>query len=156
MKTIKTSSKAVIEFNFYLNSPLDMIGHSIGAIFAFKEDLTNGYSALECWYAKDTHGIILPCKEIDILSKVERSKQSVNLQIKLWAEDIADGILLRQEELLNYTHNWPEWVFKAAIAQAGKLCLNNPRIGYIPRFARIEYVYDNIWLPENDYLTWEI
>ena len=142
---LKITDRARAEFAFYRETPLDMIGHNVGVEIT---DDPNGYSALECWWAKDTHGKTLPCREQKLLAKVIRSKQSVNLQIKLWAEDVADGMLLRQSELLEYVHGWPEWVFRATMEQAGKRATQI--IGFAPRFARAEYLWGNLWLPEMD------
>ncbi len=100
------------------------------------------------WYNRDTYGKTLPCCEPEILLKVERSKKSWNLQIKLWAEDIEDGCLLRQEELARYCHGLPPWIFEAAMSQAGKLCME--KAGFIPRFARLEKVHGSWWPPHMD------
>lgn len=142
----KISEKAKVEFEFYLNSSLDMVGRSIGDVGL--ESSNSGHSALECWWALDTHGKTVPCRELDVLSKVMRSKKSVNLQVRLWAEDIADGMLLRQSELLDYTHKWPEWVFRATMEQAAKLLRKT--IGFVPRFARAEYLCGTLWPPHMD------
>ena len=143
---MRITERSKAEFEFYLNTPLDMIGRSVGE----KEQPgdPNGYSALECWYALDTYGDKLACREPELLAKATRSKKSVNLQVKLWAEDIADGMLLRQPELVEYTHRWPEWVFRAVMEQAGKI--TSKTIGFVPRFARAEYLMGNLWFPEMD------
>jgi hypothetical protein len=141
----KITDRAVAEFALYRETTLDMIGHNVGVETTYDP---NGYSALECWWAKDTHGKTLPCREPELLAKVIRSKLSVNLQIKLWAEDIADGMLLGQSELLEYVHGWPDWVFRATMEQAGKLATQT--IGFAPRFARADYMLGNIWLPVMD------
>jgi hypothetical protein len=142
---LKTTERAKQEFAFYRDTPIDMIGNQIGVVE--KAD-TDGRTAIECWFAKDTHGKTLPCSEPDVLSKVTRSKQSVNLQVKLWAEDVADGMILRQTELSEYTYGWPEWVFRATMEQAGKIAMKC--VGYVPRFARAEYIFGNLWFPEMD------
>lgn len=142
---LKITDRAKAEFAFYRDTPLDMIGHAVGVGMVAD---TNGHSALECWWAKDTHGKTLPCREPELLAKVIRSKQSVNLQVKLWAEDVADGMLLRQAELVEYVHGWPEWVLRAVMEQAGKIATRS--IGFAPRFARAEYLLGNLWLPEMD------
>lgn len=147
----KITDKAKSEFDFYQNSKLDMIGHSVGVESISVPD---GCSALECWWAKDTHGKILACREADLLSKVIRSKKSVNLQIKLWAEDMADGMILTQSELVEYVHGWPSWVMTAVIEQAGKIALE--KIGFIPRFARAECLKENLWTPHMDRFDPEI
>lgn len=148
---LNITKRSRAEFDFYRDTPLDMIGQGIGVAEPYDP---NGYSALECWWAKDTHGKTLPCREPELLSKVKRSKQSVNLQVKLWAEDVADGLLLRQSELVEYVHGWPEWVIRAVIEQAGKIATQV--VGFVPRFARAEYLLGNLWLPEMDGFDAEI
>lgn len=141
----KITDRAKAEFEFYRKTPLDMIGHEVG-VEAVAD--SSGYTALECWWARDTHGETLPCREPELLAKVIRSKQSVNLQVKLWAEDVADGMLLRQAELVEYVHGWPSWVLRAVLEQAAKIATQI--VGFAPRFARAEYLWDNLWLPEMD------
>ena len=143
---MRISSRAKSEFLFYQGLELDMIGHIVGCKSVQYDE--KGASALEAWWSIDTHGKEIPCREIELLEKVIRSKQSINLQIKLWAEDIADGLILRQSELIEYTHNWPNWVIRATMEQAKKL--TKERLGFSPRFARLEFLFKNIWLPEMD------
>lgn len=139
------TDRAKADFAFYRDTPLDMVGVGIGCATAFAP---SGVSAMECWFAKDAHGKTLPCREPELLDKVLRGKASVNLQVKLWAEDVANGKLLPQAELVEYVHGWPEWVLRAVMAQAGKIATRI--VGFSPRFARAEYVMGNLWLPEMD------
>lgn len=131
---MKIPQSAIAEFEFYKNSNLDMIGNLVGV--SDPRANPNGKTALECWFLRDTHGKTEPCREIEMLQKVERSKQSLNLQVKLWAEDIANpvGLLLTREELAGYCKKLPPWVFRATMQQAGKLLMD--RIGFIPSFAK--------------------
>jgi hypothetical protein len=55
---------------------------------------------------------------------------SVNLQIKLWAEDV--GFLLMPDELHTYCRGYPLWVFKATMEQAKKRIMKE--VGYVPSF----------------------
>lgn len=144
--TFKITDRAKREFEFYKASDLDMIGHDVG--FETYPVAADGYSALECWWAKDTHGTVIPCREPEILKKVFRSKQSVNLQIKMWATDVADGMLLCQDELVEYLHGWPEWVFSAVMNQAAAIAIKT--VGFVPRFARAEFVNGALWFPHMD------
>jgi hypothetical protein len=140
---MKISERAKKDFAFYRDSLLDMIGHDVGVdIIA----VPGGHTAIECWYAADTLGKLLECSEPELLAKVLRSKQSVNLQIKLWAEDIADGMLLTQRELSIYTYGWPDWIFKAVMQQAARLAKD--KLGFMPRFTRIEHIHDNLLFPD--------
>lgn len=144
---MKISKRARTEFAFYRDTPLDMLGHAVeGRDYSCVE----GHSALECWYAKDTLGQLLQCSEPKLLDKVCRGKKSINLQIQLWAEDIADGrfATLRQAELVDYCHGWPKWIFLSVLEQAGKIA--SDAIGFAPRFTRFETVLGNWWPPEMD------
>src|SRR6266496_4345440 len=100
---MKIGRRAKKDFDFFIQTDLDMIGDSLTIDARYDPA---GLSALECWYQGDTYGKIFPCREIELLTKVERAKQSWNLQIKLWAEDIA-GCLLSIEELRGYCIGLP-------------------------------------------------
>lgn len=89
--------------------------------------------------------------------------------IKMWAEDIADGMLLKQQELVEYCHNLPVWIFEAVMAQAHLISLRKQvgdpkaqfmrgyeKTGLGPRYARTEYLWNNLWLPEMDHFDWVI
>ena len=123
---IKPSSKAAADFDFLLKTPLDMIGDAVGVE---ERDCPDGHSALECWYARDTLGKMLPCRELGKLRKVERSKQSWNLQIKMWAEALNDPLVLSVPELRDYCEGLPEWIFAATLRQAQKICRET--IGFV-------------------------
>lgn len=145
--SLKISPASVKDFEFFLSTHLDIIGEAVGG--QEHESSGEGHSALECWWSKDTHGKELHCREPNKLSKAVRSKASWNLQIKLWAEDIADGMLLRQSELVDYCHGLPGWIFEATMRQAGKIVME--RVGFVPRFARLERVHGQWWAPEMDW-----
>lgn len=142
-KKIRPSERARMDFEFFVATELDMVGHEIGVKNATDQ---NGYTALDCWYAKDTHGQILPCCEPELLAKAMRGKASWNLQVKLWAEDIADGMLLRQPELVDYCHSLPPWIFEATMQQGAKRAAAS--IGFVPTFARLVRVMEQWWPPE--------
>lgn len=145
IKNFKIGDRARAEFEFYRTTTLDMIGI---CLVDSTESSPNGSSALEAWYQKDTHGQTVACREMDVLQKVLRGKASWNLQVKLWAEDIADGMLLTQPELVEYCHECPEWVFRAVMEQAGKLAQQLHR--FLPRFARAEFCKGHLWFPHMD------
>jgi len=161
VRRIKVSDDSRSDFDFFVQTDLDMIGAMVGV--KDPRDDANGCAALECWYQRDTHGEVLPCREIELLQKAERGKASWNLQIKMWAEDVADGMLLRQSELVEYCHGLPAWIFEAVMAQAHLTALRkqvgDPKAQFVkgyekmklgPRFARAEYLWRNLWLPEMD------
>ena len=79
-----------------------------------------------CW----ENGISVPTKEPEMVRKAIEGKMSVNLQIKLWSEDI--GILLMPEELLEYCKEYPKWVFDAVLEQSRKRYMKE--VGFVPTF----------------------
>jgi hypothetical protein len=52
-----------------------------------------GLTAKECFYLYDSQGIIEPCREPELYKQLLKCKGSVNLHIKMWAEDRAKGYL---------------------------------------------------------------
>lgn len=76
------------------------------------------------------NGYKIPTCEWDLVKRVQEGKMSVNLQIKLWSEDV--GILLMPTELLTYCQGYPEWVFKSVMEQTKKRYMKT--IGFIPTF----------------------
>ena len=149
-KKIKISARAREEFEFLSRCGLDMIGRVVG--HAPEKNHPDGYSALECWFFMDTHGIALPCSDHEELQRIFRAKKSVNLQVRLWAEDLADGSLLTPLELFSrHLAGWPQWVFEAALAQARKICMNNPMIGFFPTFLGCSVFLGAFWSSDMDY-----
>lgn len=144
---MRISQTARENFEFLLHTDLDMIGQGTKAD-ACVIDSPEGKSSLECWYMFDTHGQHIPCKEAEDLRKVLRAKASWNLQVKLWAQDVAYGMILYQEELLSYCHQLPEWIFRATMQQAGSICVKI--FGYVPRYSRVETLKSNVWFPYMD------
>jgi len=53
----------------------------------------NGKSAKDCFYIYDSSGQVVQTKEPELLHKIFKCKGSVNLNIKMWAEDLANGTL---------------------------------------------------------------
>ena len=72
-------------FNFHGKSPVKFI------------ETKEGLSAKECFQKFDSKGIKLPCCEIELLNEILICKGSINLNIKMWAEDRAKGILPKIE-----------------------------------------------------------
>jgi hypothetical protein len=70
--------------------------------FSGKTEITliadkNGKTAKEVFYMIDTHGKNASCCEPELLSELLKCKASVNLHIKMWAEDRANGRLTGYE-----------------------------------------------------------
>ena len=81
----------------------------------------NGKTAKECFYLYDTNGIIKPTCEPDTLKTLFKTKGSVNLHIKMYAEDRAKGLLPKIifEEIVE-EYNLPKWFVKAVEKQKWK------------------------------------
>jgi hypothetical protein len=93
-----------------------------------------GKTAKECFYILDSTGKYEECSELDTLYSLLNCKASLNLQIKLWAEEIEElltgkkqikqntvlaiGILLEIQK----EYQLPEWVIKAITKQTS--CCN--------------------------------
>lgn len=53
----------------------------------------NGVDAKEAFYNWETYGEITPTKHPRILKAILKAKASINLNIKMWAEDRGNGLL---------------------------------------------------------------
>ncbi len=56
-----------------------------------------GISGKEAFYLYDSHGIIKPTKHPNLLTTLLKTKGSVNLHIKMYAEDLAKCYLSKLE-----------------------------------------------------------
>ena len=81
----------------------------------------NGKTAKECFYLYDTNGLIKPTKEPKELKTLLKTKGSVNLHIKMYAEDRAKGYLPKIEfdEIIK-EFDLPKWFIKAVEKQKYK------------------------------------
>lgn len=100
-----------------------------------KEPVRGGRSALVCFCAHDSTGKQLPCADPVTLRKAKESKAFWNLQIKSWAQSMAEGTLM-EWEVMDYTRECPSWIRKATINQARKM---NPRAGKYTMFPESEF-----------------
>lgn len=107
---------------------------------------SQGVTAKEAFYLYDSQGIIKPTSEPDKLRTLLKTKGSVNLHIKMYAEDLAQGYLLMADfrELINEIKA-PMWFESAVINQMQKIVkerrekeakallanMNNDKNGYL-------------------------
>ena len=81
----------------------------------------DGLTAKECFYLFDSQGKIKPTREPDKLHDLLKTKGSVNLHIKMYAEDRAKGTLSKIElEKICKDFNAPDWFIKAVEKQKFK------------------------------------
>lgn len=57
----------------------------------------NKYTAKEAFYIYDTQGKTLGCAKPELLQQIFKCKESINFQIKEWAQDRAKGYLPKIE-----------------------------------------------------------
>ncbi len=65
-------------------------------------NVSDGLSALECMYLKETHGINQPCREPHLFDCLKKGKQCREFDIKQWMSGIKNGEF------------WPEEFFGCA------------------------------------------
>lgn len=99
--------------HYFNNKGIDLIQYDV-----------NGLSAKECFYIFDSQGRIEKTKEPEKLEQLYKTKGSVNLHIKMYAEDRAKGYLPKIEfqEIIKEIKA-PEWFEKA---------VENQKIKYVP------------------------
>lgn len=88
----------------------------------------NGYSALECFHARETFGSDVPCREPELLMRAMNGKERHGIMAQMLAEDYIDRLITAKELQTNY----PEWVAREVLAQARKIAPE--RVGYVPTF----------------------
>jgi len=104
-------------FDLYLrcDKEFDPIGHL--QKFPVVDD---GVTAKKAFKSFDGQGKLLSTTEPDLLARVLRGKASLNLNIKLWAEGISEGVFCIIEFQEDYP--WlPEWVWNAVKGQCGPI-----------------------------------
>ena len=80
-----------------------------------------GKTAKECFYLYDSNGVIHPTSEPAELKRLFKAKGSVNLHIKMYAEDRARGYLPKCEfEKICLEVNAPQWFADAVENQKPK------------------------------------
>lgn len=81
----------------------------------------NGVSGLVAFYAYDSLGMVLETKHPNILAALLHTKKSVNLHIRMYAEDRAAGRLPKFELIeLCKRLGAPDWFYEAVENQKGK------------------------------------
>lgn len=77
---------------------------------------TQGVTAVKAFNAVDSMGINPPCCEPELLAQAWNGKAALNLQIKMWAGGILDGISALFE--LQSDYEWlPDWVWESILGQ---------------------------------------
>ncbi len=80
-------------------------------------------TSIEEWYwLWDTHGIRARFHDQALTWRLVQAKGQLNLTIKLWIEDIinSDMMTLKPDEVWEYCHTMPRWVWKSFVGQLSK------------------------------------
>ncbi len=86
------------------------------------EDI-HGVDGVKAFYIYDSQGKILPTKHPNLLHSLLKTKGSVNLHIKMYAEDIAKCYLPKIEfDKMAKQINAPDWFTDAVDRQRWKYC----------------------------------
>ncbi len=84
----------------------------------------NGKTAKESFYIYDSKGIVIPTSEPEKLKRLLKTKGSINLHIKMYAEDRAKGYLPKVEfDKICDEYNPPTWFIHAVENQKNKYYL---------------------------------
>lgn len=98
----------------------------------------------EWFFLWDTHGIVAYHKNMQLAGALTQAKDTLNLIIKMWVEDIVnERAILQPREVWEWCYKYPKWVWKSFANQLHK--------NIIPfRWQQINYdPYNEIyWPPE--------
>jgi hypothetical protein len=84
-----------------------------------------GKSAKECFYQFDTNGKIISTNEPDLLYQIIKCKGSLNLNIKMWAEDWSNLLFFKFNlEEIKQEFELLDWQIKAIENQRDKILRN--------------------------------
>ena len=116
---MKYSSNFDRDYNWYLKNK-DIFGFS-GSI---PKKIELGIKTpKECFFIFDSQGKLEPCSDPILLQQILLCKESVNFQIKEWAQDRAKGYLPKIEfEKIIKEFNLLNWQIKAVENQKYKYC----------------------------------
>lgn len=93
-------------------------------------EASTGKSAKECFYILDTHGKYEPCFELNLLYEILACKISINLHIKMWADEYREFKFSNKPNEIAFSnlflddleddYQFPPWVTDAIVKQATK------------------------------------
>lgn len=107
-----------IRHKFSFDGRNEYVNKKGASIIVYDKEGVDGITAFEAW---DNEGKIRPTKHPNILHSLLKTKGSVNLHIKMYAEDRARGYLPKLE-FLNICEqlSFPVWVYEAVEKQKFK------------------------------------
>lgn len=119
---MKFSNRFNKDFNYYLSIRHTFNFDGCNDYFNSKgisiiQPNSKGITGKEAFYLYDSQGVIKPTKHPNILHTLLKVKGSINLHIKMFAEDRAKGYL---PKILLDEMNLPEWIVNAIEQQKYK------------------------------------
>ena len=110
------------DYGFYLSCVSDDKFMFAGQDVVYKNFAPDGLDAKEAFYQVDTFGNYPPCREPVLAAWLLTAKKGVNLQIKQWAEGMAE-LTLMPFELQEWLEELqaPDWIFKSVLNQCSKI-----------------------------------
>ena len=119
---MKYSKNFERDYNWYLKYKdiFDFSGSPDSKELVIKDE--NGLTAKECFYYRDSTGVIKPTKEPILLAQIYKCKESINFHIKMWAETRAEGTLpkIEFENELSKEYELLDWMIEAVENQKYK------------------------------------
>ena len=112
------------DYDFYM-SMLNIMDFD-GSLNKVIESDTLGRSAKEAFYLFDSQGKTVPTSEPKLLSKLFKTKGSVNFHIKMYAQGRADMTMVKEElDNICTEFNAPDWFKEAVENQKYKYGMRN-------------------------------
>lgn len=88
----------------------------------------DGYSAAECFHARETYGVTPPCREPELLQRAINGKEWHGLTVTMVAEDYVDRLVFANDIRSGY----PDWVQRDILGRAAQIA--QARLGFVPTF----------------------
>ena len=111
-RPVKIRKRALDKYRYFFS-----LGRGIREPWLMKKPNLTSESGVSCFHSLESTGQESATKHPRLLDRLKRGKALCDLNVKMWAEDLAEG-LLTKGELKSYG---PDWVVNAAIKQSHKL-----------------------------------
>lgn len=117
---MKYSKNYIRDFNWLLS-----VRHLFNFSGSADRDIAvslNGVDGKQAFYLFDSKGVLKETRHPNIVNMLIRVKSSINLHIKMYAEDLANGVMLPENlNEISKEFNAPVWFADAVINQSKKL-----------------------------------
>ncbi len=127
-KNYKISKRFLEKAQWYLNLTENKTFKTEFYSHLFPPVSNIGYTGLECFWAKESLGLTLPCREPLIYVAYQEGKWLHGVTV----ETVANSFIERLEFSLDIKTNYPPWVANEIFSLAKKLVFT--KLGWIPPF----------------------